>query len=478
MPVQRVLYINLIKRIMVKSVLQKPHSTAHLSRNAFDVGYTNKFTSSLGMLLPCYVRECNPNEHYRINPRMFCRSMPMNSAAFIQCTQNIEFYFVPYRLLWTSFPQWFVGTKYPVTSKTPSPEKEKFPTFDLGQIYNNLTNTQFGETDVLGYDLSKGALRLLDLLGYGDLSHFNDITSVNIDTLKVSPFRLLAYQKVCSDFYRVGNYESARINSYNIDSPVLPTTSFLNFVKTYLQLRYRPWKKDRYTISSTSFQGNDFMSQKIASPVFPQISDSQTQPYSTSSDFMGGLANISSGSASIGSFSVANLRSAFALDKLYRLSAAAGDGDYKSQIKARYGFDPYAPQYKADFIGSASAPVQVNPITTTADTLDSAGDNGTPAGRIYGNGIAQSSGDVFEYDVKEHGIIIGISSFVPDVDYSSYGINPFNIKINREDYFQPEFDNLGHQPLSSLCFNPWKKVTVGGQATRLQLINTVLGWSP
>ncbi len=35
---------------------------------------------------------------------------------------------------------------------------------------------------------------------------------------------------------------------------------------------------------------------------------------------------------------VANLRSAFALDRLYRLSAQAGDGDYKSQIKARFGF--------------------------------------------------------------------------------------------------------------------------------------------
>ena len=176
---------------------------------------------------------------------------------------------------------------------------------------------------------------------------------------------------------------------------------------------------------------------------------------------------------------VANLRSAFALDKLYRLSAQAGDGDYKSQIKARYGFDPYAPQYKSTFIGSASAPVQVNPITTTADTLDSAGDNGTPAGRIYGNGIAQSSNDVFEFDVKEHGIIMGISSFVPDVDYSSYGINLFNQKINREDYFQPEFDNLGKQPLSSLVFNPWKLTTIQGTSNhKLTLVNTVLGWFP
>ena len=300
----------------------------------------------------------------------------------------------------TSFPLWLVVTKYPVTSKTTSPEKEAFPTFDLGLIFNNLTgSTAFGETDVLGYDLKKGALRLLDLLGYGDLSHFKDITSVNIETLKVSPFRLLAYQKVCSDFYRVGNYESSRIISYNIDSPLYPTTSFLNFVKAYLQLRYRPWKKDRYTISSTSFQGNDYMSQTITSPGFPSVDwTNNLKPYSDNGSFTGNLGGLSLSTLSgsnIG-FSVANLRSAFALDKLYRLSAAAGDGDYKSQIKARYGIDPYAPQYKSEFIGSASAPVQINPITTTADTLDSAGDNGTPAGRVYGNGIAQSSGDVFE----------------------------------------------------------------------------------
>lgn len=472
---------------MVKSVLQKPLSIAHPDRNAFDVSYTNKFTSSLGMLLPCYVRECNPNEHYRINPRMLCRSMPMNSAAFIQCTQNVEFYFVPYRLLWSSFPQWFVGTKYDVTSLKSNEEQATFPTFNLGSIYQAIIGDNIADTysDVLGYSLTKGALRLLDLLGYGDLSHFNDITNVNIDNVKVSPFRLLAYQKVCNDYYRVANYESSRIKSYNIDNPLTwggQSSVFEPFVSNYLQLRYRPWKKDLYTISSTSFQGNDYMSNMLSSPVFPgTIRDANANPDSDSKDrnFQGYLSlNTSSNSAGI---TVANLRSAFALDKLYRLSAQAGDGDYKSQIKARFGFDPYAPQYKCEFVGAASAPVKIDQVTTTADTLSSNGSNGTPAGRIYGNAYAQESSGIFEYDVKEHGILIGISSFVPDVDYSSYGINPFNQKINREDYFQPEFDNLGKQPLSSLCFNPWKKVDVptGGVTNhKLQLVNSVLGWFP
>lgn len=475
---------------MVKSVLQKPLSIAHPDRNAFDVGYTNKFTSSLGMLLPCYVRECNPNEHYRINPRMLCRSMPMNSAAFIQCTQNVEFYFVPYRLLWSSFPQWFVGTKYDVTSLKSNEEKATFPTFNLGSIYQAIIGDNIADTysDVLGYSLTKGALRLLDLLGYGDLSHFNDITNVNIEDVKVSPFRLLAYQKVCSDYYRVANYESSRIKSYNVDNLLAwggQSSVFHSFVGNYLQLRYRPWKKDLYTISSTSFQGNDYMSNQITPPQFPYGDTDkyhEVRPVSSSyGDNYMGLMNQTVSTNGQFTMSVANLRSAFALDKLYRLSAQAGDGDYKSQIKARFGFDPYAPQYKSEFVGAASAPVKIDQVTTTADTLSSSGDNGTPAGRIYGNAFAQESSGVFEYDVKEHGILIGISSFVPDVDYSSYGINPFNTKINREDYFQPEFDNLGKQPLTSLCFNPWKKVSVPGTGTvgtKLQLVNRVLGWFP
>lgn len=474
---------------MVKSVLSRPLSEAHLSRNAFDVGYTNKFTSSLGMLLPCYVRECNPDEHYRINPRMFCRSMPMNSAAFIQCTQHVEFYFVPYRLLWHSFGQWFVGTKFDVSSSHPSEQKENFPTFDLGTLFSGLVSrsAQSSFTDVLGYSLAKGSLRLLDLLGYGDLSHFDDgsLSIVNISNVKVSPFRLLAYQKICSDFYRVANYEENRISSYNVDAilPMAGASNFETFIKSYCQLRYRPWKKDLYTISNTSFQGSDFMSQPSSVPSFPSYSASDTVSLSPSTDqsshsFQGRLTSSLASSASYQNLTVANIRSAFALDKLYRLSAGASDGDYKSQIKARYGFDAYAPQYKSEFIGSASANVQVNPITTTADTLSSDDTTGTPAGRIYGNGVASSQNDVFEFDVKEHGIIMGISSFVPDVDYSSYGINLFNQKINREDYFQPEFDNLGKQPISSLVFNPWKLADLKSGNKSLQLVNTVLGWFP
>ena len=472
---------------MVKSVLQKPLSQSNVSRNAFDVGYSNKFTSSLGMLLPCFVRECNPDEHYRINARMFTRTMPMNSAAFIQCTQHVEFFFVPYRLLWRDFPQFVVGTKYP-TSLYDGQVSSDSPRFDLAKIYNAFKSklsdpdhTSGLGTDLLGYSNIQNALRLLDLLGYGAF-----FTPENKDFAPavVNPFRLLAYQKICADFYRVANWEDNRVKSWNIDGLSLDMTSTFNavvlenFVKNYLRLNYRPWKKDLFTIADTKFQGADFLSQTFNSPIFPDATSAagyngmraQTSLASGFNGDMTGAVN-----TGIPTFTISNLRSAFALDKLYRLMSLASDGDYKSQIKARYGFDAYAPQMRCQFVGSASSVIQVNPITSTADTLSTSQDHqleGTPVGRIYGNGVASGS-DTFEFDTKEHGILMGICSFVPDVDYSSYGVNIFNKKLTSSEYFQPEFDNLGKQPLDATCLYLAKVPGANGIHSP-----AVLGWIP
>lgn len=470
---------------MVKSVLQKPLSVSNVSRNAFDVGYSNKFTCSLGMLLPCFVRECNPDEHYRINARMFTRTMPMNSAAFIQCTQHIEFFFVPYRLLWRDFPQFVTGTKYP-TSLYDNTVSSDSPKFDLAKVYNsfkhkltasNATPAAGLGNDILGFPKIQNAIRLLDLLGYGC---YYTPESNDFAPAAMNPFRLLAYQKICADFYRVANWEDNRVKSWNIDGLPMDMTStwnsvaLQNFVDNYLRLNYRPWKKDLFTIANTQFQGADFLSNSFKSPVFPQYNNDNgfVAATSHSGGKQGELYVKSVGSTTF--LTMANLRSAFALDKLYRLMAQASDGDYKSQIKARYGFDAYAPQMRCQFVGSASSVIQVNPITSTADTLTTV-DNafqGTPVGRIYGNGVAQGS-DTFEFDTKEHGILMGICSFVPDVDYSSYGVNIFNKKLSSSEYFQPEFDNLGKQPLDATTLYLGKVLASGGIQSP-----AVLGWIP
>ena len=283
---------------------------------------------------------------------MFTRTMPMNSAAFIQCTQHIEFFFVPYRLLWRDFPQFVTGTKYP-TSLYDSKVSSDSPKFDLSKIYNafkskltasNHTPAAGLGTDILGFPKIQNAMRLLDLLGYGC---YYTPESKDFAPAAMNPFRLLAYQKICADFYRVANWEDNRIKSWNIDGLSLDMTATFNasvlqnFVDNYLCLNYRPWKKDLFTIANTQFQGADFLSNNFTSPVLPYSSSTGYSSFLPETSSIGGKQGVLSGKTATSgtSISMANLRSAFALDKLYRLMAQASDGDYKSQIKARYGFD-------------------------------------------------------------------------------------------------------------------------------------------
>ena len=118
------------------------------------------------MLLPISCTEVLPNEHYEINPQIFLRTMPLNSAAFVRMRQHIEFFFVPMRVLCRQFNQFVVGTNYPISSlDSINAYSGSVPNIGLSTLrswYGAATGT-----DGLGISRKLGALRLFDLLGYG-----------------------------------------------------------------------------------------------------------------------------------------------------------------------------------------------------------------------------------------------------------------------------------------------------------------------
>ena len=457
------------------SIFARNAHRASLQRNAFDLSFTSKFTASVGMLLPCFCKEVNPNEHFRINPEMFLRTVPMNSAAYVRLKQYCEFYFVPTRLLWRPFGQFISGTSNQYSqqifdgSKFPS-----VPSVNFGDLMTFISGTT-SLPDSAGYNFKNGAVRLLDLLGYGvNVSNVDSLVAANKAkkfAFDVSPFRFFAYQKIYSDYYRNPQYESINLNAWNIDninpaSSTVPKVSPLS--ASMLYLRYRDWKKDYFNAVSPQFQGNDFMSSQFSAVEFPQISASSTKPYGAprSGNYMGGLVNINDGDAAIQSFTVANLRSAYALDKLYRLMSSAKDGSYSEQMKVRFGVDAPDDDWKSKFIGAIDAPITIGDITTTSDTYDESTNQGAIPGTLYGNGWSQSKGAI-DFTAKEHGIIMGIFSILPECDYQSDQIDAFNTKLKREDFFVPEFADLGKQPTPIYQF----------KFTGTTDMNKVLGWN-
>lgn len=438
------------------SIFARNAHRANLQRNAFDLSFTSKFTASVGMLLPCFCKEVNPNEHFRINPEMFLRTVPLNSAAYVRLKQYCEFYFVPTRLLWRSFPQFISGTSNNFSQGIYDGSKfNSVPSVNFGDLLTFISGTS-NLPDSAGYNFKNGAVRLLDLLGYGvNVANVDSLIAANKAkkfTFSVSPFRFFAYQKIYSDYYRNAQYESINLNAWNIDniSPFTSDTpSVSSLVTPMLYLRYRDWKKDYFNAVSPSFQGNEFMQAAFTPIVFPSagqdVNGNPTSWTGKNDNFQGGLSiNQPSGGSSAG-ITVANLRSAYALDKLYRLMVSAKDGSYSEQMKVRFGVESPDDDWKSKFIGAIDAPVTIGDVTTTSDTYDESSNSGAIPGTLYGNGWSQSKGTI-DFTSKEHGIIMGIFSILPECDYQSDQIDAFNTKLKREDFFVPEFADLGKQP--------------------------------
>lgn len=441
---------------MAQSVFKLPLAHARLQRNAFDLSNNELLTQSLGQLLPVFVREVNPNEHIRIRPELYSRTQPLNTSAFVNIKQNIEFFFVPYRLLWSHAQTFFPKTDYGTSTLINSTAPRYAPNCKMKTICEMLKYfAGHGGSDDLGYDFGSGAVRLLDLLGYGDFSEMNSPTA-NVGNSNVAPnlLRLLAYQKIYQDFYRNEVLEPQDMNSYNCDKLFQERYStgelFLlvdnmnaalaNQMAPMFKLRYRNLRSDYFTSARPNFTGASWMSSSVSPIVLPSSGTLSGVPLSggvssSPNNFQGFIQTAASG---MSGFSISNLRSAYALDKLYNNMAHAKDGCYSHQIEARFGVSPNLDDYHCRYIGGSEAPVQIGEVIgTSSDNL----------GDIGGKGTSYNSGNDIEFDIKEHGVIMGIQSFLIMQDYAANGLERMNAKTSFEDFLQPEFDELGYQPI-------------------------------
>ena len=471
---------------MKENVFNLNVTRAHLDRNAFDLSHNDVFSCAPGMLLPISTTEVLPNEHYEINPQIFLRTMPLNSAAFVRMRQHIEFFFVPTRVLCRQFNQFVVGTKYPISGiDSLNAFDGKLPCSTLKYISNALVKATQSDLnlDGMGSDVQVQAVRLLDLLGYGITSVSDLSSSVLPDNYSVSLFRLACYQKIYSDFYRNPYYESVDVSSFNLDnyfgkiiSGNVGSSPDREVLRSLLRLRYRNWAKDFFTAVQPQFEGAPFVTKGVNMSSFATLSHIQDNSVSNATMVPSSDPNTSLGNGPLDSrvaslvphrtisdfsdlenlnISVHNIRAAFALDKLLRLQQQAGNGSYGEQIRNRFGAANVHDDWKAQYLGGSSAPISISEVITTANTSGDVGDGLT--GDIYGKASSVNDGRIV-FDSREHGIIMGIFSVSPEADYNSTGIDPHNLKLSFEQFFQPEFDRLGKQPLNSFQLSLTKPV--------------------
>lgn len=309
--------------------------------------------------------------------------------------------------------------------------------------------------DILGYPLLNSYCRLSDMLGYGAMPNigesFNlvEVTS-NVTDYQANLFYWLAYQKIYQDHFLDTNFEKVNPRAYNVDD-LLDTddgTSLFDFGNDKKSVdRAIDIFSPRYVKYN-----KDLLSNIHPSPLFLEGIDSAVNSF-----FNVGSGTILSNSkdttlSARSSISAADLRNLFALDKMYQISSRAPK-TYRGQMLAHYGVDVPDDAYSSFYVGGFQNQLEVSPVIATSD--GTADDSSTNFGQ-QGSYIDSSQNGHVNFDAKEHGILMCISWFSPQSLYDSDGVDSFNSKFVREDYFVPEFEDLGMQPIHvSRLLPPW-----------------------
>lgn len=435
-------------------------SRANRPRNAFDLSQKHLFTAHAGMLLPVMTMDLIPHDHVSIQATDFMRCLPMNSAAFMSMRSVYEFFFVPYSQLWHPFDQFITGMNDYRSSLFSEKYNKKaplvVPSFQRKLLSDYFVEPQssalfFKQKDIFGYTTATNFLRLLDLLGYGvyknsDGSERNDSYKQNITTSeRLSLFRLAAYQKIYSDFYRNSTYEAFDASSFSLDD-VNTNTSILDVMLRFGQLRYRNAQLDYFTNLRPSplFDGID------VSESFAHTWNSTTE-LSLQPSISNGNVHLDVADSTF--ISAQSLRNVFALDKLLRITQRAGK-TYAEQIKAHFGYEvSEGRDGRVNYLGGFDSNIQVGDVTQMSGTTASPEQgvsikHGGYLGRVTGKAQGSGSGHI-EFDSHEHGVLMCIYSLVPDMQYDATRLDPFVTKLSRGDFFIPEFEDLGMQPLQT-----------------------------
>lgn len=534
------------------------------SRNSFDLSHRNLFTAKVGELLPCFVQEVNPGDSIKLDSSYFTRTAPLQTAAFTRLRENVQYFFVPYQCLWKYFEGQVKNmtknanggdvsqiAKSPFANAKVSTEMPYISYSALHSYVNGLVNgnnpvSPTPEQELGNHTYINGCYRfaetakLLQMLGYGNFNqqfekpHVSD--SLHLENVKNSPalsvFRLLAYQKICNDFYIYRQWQSYNASLCNIDY-ITPDSPSMDLSPQFtsqlvpgrdldhlnmLDMRFSNLPLDYFNgvlptpqygeesvvnLNLGNVTGSATLSGSTGLSSIPFGSDNYTRVFdSESGDILGNVQNFNtvgdgnlftssdkkvsfkdfhthsvSGSANInselsGNLSILALRQATALQK-YKEIQLANDPDFESQIEAHFGIKPKHDMHKSRFIGGASSMIDINPVVNqNLGTGSSLSNEAVTKAAPTGQGGAN-----FKFTADTYGVVIGIYRCTPVLDYEHVGIDRTLLKTDAADFVIPELDSIGMQQTFSCELYAPSSVVQGSNPPEYDMSSTY-GYAP
>ena len=395
---------------------------ADIPRSSFNLSHGLKTTFDADYLIPILVMDIIPGDTINCRASFFMRLATPLFPIMDNMYADTQFFFVPYRTIWTNFEKFHGAQDDPGDSIAFT-----IPVLASGQA---TVGTLY---DYLGLPLA---------LGYAG----NSISNM--------PGR--AYNKIWNDWHRDENLQ----DSITVDTGNGPDT-FANYV-----LLKRGKRFDYFTSCLTAPQKGAAVSMPLGSTadIFTASDElakigiwSVPQAAFRAMETAGTSLTVDTVTATAGEKMYADLTSAtaatindirlaFQTQRLLERDARSGTR-YVESLKAHWGVtSPDHRLQRAEFLGGGSQVVNVTPVAQTSGQATPVAND--KAGNLSGFGTVSGTHS-WSKSFVEHGVVIGLVNVRADITYSQ-GAERMWTKSTRYDFFYPVLSQIGEQSITNI----------------------------
>lgn len=460
-------------------------------------------THDFGTLTPIECKLMIPGDKFEVNVNQFTYLMPMPKPTFGKIDTINRAFFVPFRVLFKDWKEFISNQKVgnitsssstPVVSTyTPvSPKcqlRELVRAFEallainqdpsggqLGRIDDTQpSNFDFVHTSVVAGQVThkyitlsfmgRKVMTVLNGLGYnfpfitytGNSSDDENLYEVASTELSLLP--LLAFARAYFDWIIPSRFISAHRNlqvaikdihdgmtnigasgSYNDGTGFVKAPLIVGLLKLYSSYL----ADDYFTSAFMTTFGYEDVANVGNVTILPNPNNDFDGDFNGTTTNASGLGNpdgLGTGASTDSSSQYIQqftLKSLGALQDMINRGKVAGS-KIQDYLRVTYGIRPSAEALDLSvYLGSNRSSIQIGSVMSNADTLEQ---GGASLGQYAGRGLGDTQGK-FSYEAKEHGIFIITNEIAVKSSYWQ-GLRPECTLISREDFYQPEFDNVG-----------------------------------
>jgi len=393
-----------------------------MKRSKFSLSYTKLLSCDMGELVPIGLSEVLPGDSFQHSTMALIRAAPMLAPVMHPITVRIHHWFVPHRLIWSSFEDFITG----------------------GPDGNNASAFPTIQAPVGGHLVGS----LADYLGVAPL----------VPNLVASALPWRAYQLIWNEFYRDQDLQSA-VTVRVDDGPDGSTSRVLQNVcweKDYYTSA-RPWEQKGPSVTlplgtRANIKGIGMLDNSptqaaaanvrqsdgtlLTGNVITNNSNVSFKTTTTGNTGSGNPPDIYADLSTASAVTVNVLRQALALQRFEEVRARYGSRypEFLAYLGVR---SSDARLSRPEYLGGGKQVIQFSEVLQTAEGVNA-------VGTLRGHGIAAMRSNRYRRFFEEHGYVLTLLSARPKSIYGNGLPRTFN-RRTKYDFWNKELQHIGQQ---------------------------------